>query len=263
MLLEVNNLAVAYGKNKPPTIQNITFNMNEGEVIALVGESGSGKTTVIRAIQGVLPGEGHITEGKALFMGKDLSKNDDALRRQMCGTEISMIFQDSGNMMNPIRTIGVQFADYLKAHLSKSDKEIHDMMIDALNMVRLPRPEQILKSYTFELSGGMRQRVGIAMSMAMHPKLLLADEPTSALDVTTQAQIVKEMMDVKDKLGTAIIIVTHNLGVSAYMADRILVMKKGLPVEYGTAEQIIYNPQQEYTKMLIDAVPRLERSVAV
>lgn len=263
MLLEVNNLAVAYGKNKPPTIQNITFNMNEGEVIALVGESGSGKTTVIRAIQGVLPGEGHITEGNALFMGKDLSKNDDALRRQMCGTEISMIFQDSGNMMNPIRTIGVQFADYLKAHLNKSDKEIHDMMIDALNMVRLPRPEQILKSYTFELSGGMRQRVGIAMSMAMHPKLLLADEPTSALDVTTQAQIVKEMMDVKDKLGTAIIIVTHNLGVSAFMADRILVMRKGLPVEYGTAEQVVYHPQQEYTKMLIDSVPRLERSVAV
>lgn len=263
MLLEVNNLAVAYGKNKPPTIQNITFNMNEGEVIALVGESGSGKTTVIRAIQGVLPGEGHITEGNALFMGKDLSKNDDALRRQMCGTEISMIFQDSGNMMNPIRTIGVQFSDYLKAHLSKSDKEIHDMMIEALEMVRLPRPEQILKSYTFELSGGMRQRVGIAMSMAMHPKLLLADEPTSALDVTTQAQIVKEMMDVKDKLGTAIIIVTHNLGVSAYMADRILVMRKGLPVEYGTAEQVVYHPQQEYTKMLIDSVPRLERSVAV
>ena len=263
MLLEVNNLAVAYGKGKPPTIQNITFNMEEREVIALVGESGSGKTTVIRAIQGVLPGEGRIVEGKALFMGKDLSEDNDAQRRAMCGTEISMIFQDSGSMMNPIRTIGKQFSDYLKAHGKKDEKEIHDIMIAMLEMVRLPRPEQILKSYTFELSGGMRQRVGIAMSMALRPKLLLADEPTSALDVTTQAQIVKEMMEVKEKMNTAIIIVTHNLGVAAYMADRILVMKHGLPVEYGTAEQVIYNPQQEYTKMLLAAVPRLERRAIV
>lgn len=263
MLLEVDNLAVAYGRGQPPTVQNISFHMEEREVIALVGESGSGKTTVIRAIQGVLPGEGRIVEGKALFMGKDLSEDNEAQRRAMCGTDISMIFQDSGSMMNPIRTIGKQFSDYLKAHGKTDEKEIHDTMIGMLDMVRLPRPEHILKSYTFELSGGMRQRVGIAMAMALRPKLLLADEPTSALDVTTQAQIVKEMMAVKEKMNTAIIIVTHNLGVAAYMADRILVMKHGLPVEYGPAEQVIYHPKEEYTKMLIDAVPRLERRSAV
>lgn len=258
MLLEVSNLAVTYGVNKPPTVQNISFNMEEGEVLALVGESGSGKTTVIRAIQGVLPGEGRITEGKALFMGNDLSEDNETQRRAMCGAEISMIFQDSGNMMNPIRTIGVQFHDYLKAHGKTDEKEIHDIMISMIQMVHLPRPEHILKSYTFELSGGMRQRVGIAMAMALRPKLLLADEPTSALDVTTQAQIVKEMMRVKDEMHTSIIIVTHNLGVAAYMADRILVMKHGHPVEYGDTEQVIYHPKEAYTKSLLDAVPKLE-----
>lgn len=162
-------------------------------------------------------------------------------------------------MMNPIRDIGTQYREFLAVHGLTNEKEAHDRMISMLEMVRLPDPEQILKSYTYELSGGMRQRVGIAMAMSFTPKLILADEPTSALDVTTQATIVKEMMEVRNKFNTAIIIVTHNMGVAAYMADNILVMKDGLVVEYGKAENVVYRPKTDYVKMLLSAVPSLKK----
>lgn len=256
MLLEVKDLGIAYGKAEP-VVRHISFNLEQGEVLAIVGESGSGKTTVIRAIQHVLPGGGHIAEGQLLFEGKDTQEESAEMHRKLDGKEVSMIFQDSGAMMNPIRTIGVQFREFLALHGLTDEKETHQRMIEMLQMVRLPDPEQILKSYTFELSGGMRQRVGIAMAMAFHPKLLLADEPTSALDVTTQAAIVKEMMDVRRKMNISIIIVTHNMGVAAYMADSIMVMRQGRMVEYGKAEDVIYHPKEEYTRMLLSAVPRL------
>lgn len=256
MLLEVKDLGIAYGRREP-IVRHISFDLDAGEILAIVGESGSGKTTVIRAIQHVLPGGGHIAEGQVIFEGEDTQKQSAEKHRSLCGKDVSMIFQDSGAMMNPIRPIGKQFQEYLALHGITDSKEAHDLMISMLHMVRLPDPEQILRSYTFELSGGMRQRVGIAIAMALRPKLLLADEPTSALDVTTQAQIVKEMMDVAKKMNTAIIIVTHNLGVAAYMADRILVMKHGRPIEYGTAEDVIYHPKTDYTKMLLDAVPKM------
>ena len=184
------------------------------------------------------------------------------MHRKLSGTDVSMIFQDSGAMMNPIRLIGDQFREFLAIHGMTDEKEAHDRMIEMLTMVRLPDPEQILKSYTFELSGGMRQRVGIAMAMAFHPKLLLADEPTSALDVTTQAAIVKEMMEVRKKMNTSIIIVTHNMGVACFMADDIMVMRNGNVVEYGKAEDVIYHPKEDYTKMLLAAVPTLEGEFA-
>lgn len=256
MLLEVKNLGIAYG-DKPPIVQGVTFNLDEGEILAIVGESGSGKTTVIRAIQHVLPGGGHIAEGQVIFEGEDTQKQTPEMHRALCGTDVSMIFQDSGAMMNPIRTIGTEFREFLAVHGIKDDKEAHDLMISMIEMVRLPNPEHILKCYPYELSGGMRQRVGIAMAMAMKPKLLLADEPTSALDVTNQAIIVKEIMNVRDKMNTAIIIVTHNMGVSCYMADYIMVMKKGRVVEYGKAEDVIYHPKEEYTRMLLAAVPKM------
>ncbi|MGN0954883.1 ABC transporter ATP-binding protein [Dialister sp.] len=256
MLLEVKDLGIAYGKAEP-VVRHVSFQLEQGEILAIVGESGSGKTTVIRAIQHVLPGGGHIAEGQLLFEGKDTQKESAEMHRMLDGKEVSMIFQDSGAMMNPIRPIGQQFRDYLSLHGLTDEKEAHERMIDMLHMVRLPDPEQILKSYTFELSGGMRQRVGIAMAMAFHPKLLLADEPTSALDVTTQAAIVKEMMEVRNRMNTSIIIVTHNMGVAAYMADRIMVMRQGRMVEYGKAEDVIYYPKEDYTRMLLSAVPRL------
>lgn len=256
MLLEVNDLGIAYGK-KDPIVRHVTFNLDEGEILAIVGESGSGKTTVIRAIQHVLPGGGHIAEGSVFFEGKDTQKQTPEMHRSLCGTDVSMIFQDSGAMMNPIRTIGTEFKEFLAVHGVTDTKKAHDLMISMLEMVRLPNPEEILSCYPYELSGGMRQRVGIAMAMAMHPKLLLADEPTSALDVTNQAIVVQEMMNVRQKMNTAIIIVTHNMGVAAYMADYIMVMSQGNVIEYGKAEDVIYRPTSDYTKMLLAAVPTL------
>ena len=256
MLLEVKDLGIAYGK-RAPIVRHVSFTLDAGEVLAIVGESGSGKTTVIRSIQHILPGGGHIAEGQVLFEGEDTQKQTPAKHRALCGRDVSMIFQDCGAMMNSIRSIGRQFRDYLSIHGVTDAAEADRLMTSMLAMVRLPDPARILASYPFELSGGMRQRVGIAMAMALRPKLLLADEPTSALDVTTQAQIVKEMMDAAHSMGTAIIIVTHNLGVAAYMADRILVMKNGRPVEYGPADDVIRCPQTDYTRMLLAAVPRL------
>lgn len=256
MLLQVRDLGIAYGKGDT-VVRHVSFDLDAGQVLAIVGESGSGKTTVIRAIQHVLPGGGHIAEGQVILNGEDTQKQTAEMHRSLCGTDVSMIFQDSGAMMNPIRTIGRQYRDFLAVHGLTDEKEAHDRMISMLEMVRLPDPEQVLKSYTYELSGGMRQRVGIAMAMSFHPKLLLADEPTSALDVTTQATIVKEMMEVRKNMNIAIIIVTHNMGVAAYMADNIMVMKNGEVVEYGKAEEVIYHPKTDYVKMLLAAVPSL------
>lgn len=258
MLLEVKDLGIAYGSHEP-VVRHVSFNLDAGQILAIVGESGSGKTTVIRAIQHVLPGGGHIAEGQVIFNGRDTEEQSEEMHRSLCGKDISMIFQDNGAMMNPIRDIGTQYREFLAVHGLTNEKEAHDRMISMLEMVRLPNPEQILKSYTYELSGGMRQRVGIAMAMSFTPKLILADEPTSALDVTTQATIVKEMMEVRNKFNTAIIIVTHNMGVAAYMADNILVMKDGLVVEYGKAEDVIYRPKTDYVKMLLSAVPSLKK----
>ena len=256
MLLQVRDLGIAYGKGDP-VVRHVSFDLDAGQVLAIVGESGSGKTTVIRAIQHVLPGGGHIAEGQVILNGEDTQKQTAEMHRSLCGTDVSMIFQDSGAMMNPIHTIGRQYRYFLAVHGLTDEKEAHDRMISMLEMVRLPDPEQVLKSYTYELSGGMRQRVGIAMAMSFHPKLLLADEPTSALDVTTQATIVKEMMEVRKNMNIAIIIVTHNMGVAAYMADNIMVMKNGEVVEYGKAEEVIYHPKTDYVKMLLAAVPSL------
>ena len=174
----------------------------------------------------------------------------------MYGNEMSMIFQDSGNMINPIRRIGEQFIDYIRTHQpEKSRGEAYEMATGMLTNVRLPNPENIMNSYPFELSGGMRQRVGIAMAMIFSPKILLADEPTSALDVTTQAQIIRQIVDIRNEYKVAVIIVTHNIGVASYISNKIMVMQGGKVVEYGKREDVIGNPQHEYTKQLLRAVP--------
>mgnify|MGYP002452176435 FL=1 len=169
---------------------------------------------------------------------------------------MSMIFQDSGNMINPIRRIGQQFIDYVQAHQpDKSKDQAYKMCCDMLTNVRLPNPENIMNSFPFELSGGMRQRVGIAMAMIFSPKILLADEPTSALDVTTQAQIIRQIVDIRNEYDVAVIMVTHNLGVASYVSNKLMVMKGGHVVEYGKREDVIGNPQDDYTKQLLRAVP--------
>lgn len=253
MLLEVKDLNISYGNKL--TVSGVNLELNTGEIMSIVGESGSGKTTVIRAIMGCLPGRGHVSGGSIIFEGRDLLKNTPKEWRQLCGREMSMIFQDSGNMINPIRRIGEQFVDYIRTHAPEKTKaEAEDMAKDMLNKVRLPNPESIMQSYPFELSGGMRQRVGIAMAMVFRPKLLLADEPTSALDVTTQAQIIRQIVDIRNEFGVAVILVTHNLGVASYVSNKLVVMKNGRVVESGKRE-VISDPQDAYTKELLAAVP--------
>ena len=255
LLLTVKELEISYTKN--PTVQNVNFELDEGKILTIVGESGSGKTTVIRAILNVLPGDGRISRGEIIFENKNLLKLSNAEWRSLRGKNISMIFQDSGNMMNPVKTIGEQFIEYIQVHSDLNKKSAYEMAIEKLNLMNLPNPENIMKSYTFELSGGMRQRVGIAMAITFQPKLLLADEPTSALDVTTQAQIVGELMFITRGIGAAMIMVTHNLGVASYLSDNLMVMSQGKVVEYGKTEDIIKNPQAEYTKNLLAAVPEI------
>ena len=255
MLLEVKNLHIQYAGIE--MVHGISFSLDSGEVLSLVGESGSGKTSVIRAILGCLPHEGRVNEGEIIFSGVNMLKNTPKMWRDISGRNISMIFQDSGSMMNPIRTIGSQFVEYILEHSSmdpqKAEKEAKEM----LDKMQLPNPDTIMDSFPFELSGGMRQRVGVAMAMFFRPQLLLADEPTSALDVTTQAQVVKELMKICREDGTAIILVTHNLGVATYMSDKIMVMQNGHVVEEGTSEAIIENPQANYTKELLHSVPQI------
>lgn len=254
MLLEVKDLDISYGDKL--TVTGASLELDKGEIMSIVGESGSGKTTVIRAIMGCLPGAGRVSRGSIIFDGKDVLHNTPDEWRKMYGSEMSMIFQDSGNMINPIRRIGQQFIDYVQAHQpDKSKDQAYKMCCDMLTNVRLPNPENIMNSYPFELSGGMRQRVGIAMAMIFSPKILLADEPTSALDVTTQAQIIRQIVDIRDEYGVAVIMVTHNLGVASYASNKLMVMKGGHVVEYGKREDVIANPQDDYTKQLLRAVP--------
>ena len=257
MLLSIKNLAVTYGNNPKPTIAGVNLDLAEGEIVSIVGESGSGKTTVIRALLGVLPNTGRVSEGSITFDGQDLLSFSTKDWLDLRGNHIAMIFQDSGNMMNPIQTIGKQFVEFIQLHSTMSKQEAEAKAIEMLALTNLPHPEAIMKSYPFELSGGMRQRVGIAMAITFSPKLLLGDEPTSALDVTTQAQIVEELLRINRENKTSMIIVTHNIGVAAHMSDKIMVMKQGAVVEYGPAEEIIRNPQAEYTKQLLNAVPEI------
>ena len=252
-MLKIDNITIAY--KDVPTVVDFSLDMAGGQIVSLVGESGSGKTTVIRAVLGLLAGGGKVTRGDILFNGKSLLKNTQEQWRNLRGSEISMIFQDSGAMMNPTRKVGKVFTEYILTHEKISKKEAWRKGIAMLERMRLPSPDNIMESYPFQLSGGMRQRVGIAMGMTYQPKLLLADEPTSALDVTTQAQIVRQMMKLRDDYHTGIIVVTHNLGVAAYMSDYIVVMKNGKMEDQGTREYILKESKNEYTRKLLEAVP--------
>ena len=256
-MLEIKDLAVQYG-NQAPTIEHFNLSMKKGEIISVVGESGSGKTTVIRAVLGALSGAGRVTSGDILYHGESLLKNSKSDWRKIRGSKMSMIFQDCGGTLNPIRKIGSQYVEYIRTHQSMTKKEAWDKAVSMLTKMRLPDAENIMNSYPYQLSGGMRQRVGLAMAMTFNPELLLADEPTSALDVTTQAQIVRQMMELRDDFGTGIIIVTHNIGVAAYMADQLIVMHHGKVVDHGTREEVLNNPTSDYTRKLLEAVPEME-----
>jgi peptide/nickel transport system ATP-binding protein len=256
MMLEIQNLTIQYGMT--PAVEQFHLSMKPGEIAAIVGESGSGKSTVLRSILGALPSTGRVTEGDILFHGKSLLNQSPKEWQELRGTRIAMIFQDCGGTLNPIRRIGSQFVEYIQAHAKVSRKDAWNQAKTMLEKMRLPDSENIMNRFPHQLSGGMRQRVGIAMAMTFRPELLLADEPTSALDVTTQAQIVKELLELRDTFGTGVILVTHNLGVAAYMANQLLVMEQGRVVDQGTREQILYHPTSDYTKKLLRSVPELE-----
>lgn len=256
-VLELDDLCITYQKSKK-AVKHVSFAVPEGKIVAVVGESGSGKSTIIRAAIDLLPAGGAITGGEIRFCGKDIRTLSKEQMRKIRGEEMVMIFQDAGSYLNPRRKIGSQYLETLNAHLSISKEDGKKMAVEMLSRLKLPDPERVMKSYPFQLSGGMRQRVAIAMAMSMHPKLLLADEPTSALDVTIQAQVVQEMLNLRKELGTAIVIVTHNMGVASRMADYIAVMQHGELMEFGTRDQVINNPQSAYAKHLLSVVPELE-----
>ena len=254
-VLTVENLNIAY--QGVPAVMDVNFTLERGKVLTIVGESGSGKTTVIRALMGLLPVGGEVTEGKLLFNGQDLRNLSKDEWRSIRGKDMAMIFQDSGSALDPIVRIGKQFRELYKSHIEIDNDECDRRAIELLESVSLPNGADILRRYPHELSGGQRQRVGIAMALALDPALLIGDEPTSALDVTTQSQVVMQMLELSREHNSAIVMVTHNLGVAAYMSDYIIVMKKGRVVDAGAPKDILENPSNEYTKQLKDAVPTL------
>lgn len=261
-MLDVRNLCVSYTAAKP-VLNNVSFQIGSGEILGLVGESGSGKSTILRAILGLLPRQGKVNGGSIDFAGKNLLALGKSEWAQIRGTEISIVFQDSSSTLNPIRTIGSQFAEYIRAHRDLSRQDAWGLGIEMLQKMRLADPKATMACYPFQLSGGMRQRVGIAMAMTFAPKLLLADEATSALDATTQAQIVRQLMELRDNCGTSIIMVTHNLGLAAYMSDQMLVLKDGKIADQGTRTEVLGNPKHPYTKEMIATSPTLKGEIYV
>lgn len=257
-MLKYDHVTITYDGRE--VVRDFNLTVGTGEIVSIVGESGSGKTTVIRAAMGLLASGGKIASGKIYLNHTDLTKLTDKDWLNYRGERLSMIFQDAGAMMNPILTVGDQFVETIRTHHEEmTEADAKHLAIEKFKEVNLADPERVMDAYTFELSGGMRQRVGIAMAMTFNPEVLLADEPTSALDVTTQAQIVKRMIMLNEahKDHQSIVLVTHNLGVAAYMSDKIVVMKDGVVVETGHRDDILYRAQHPYTKRLLQAVPTM------
>jgi len=238
-------------------LNGVSFSMEEGEVLGIVGESGSGKSVTAYSVMGLTAYPGKLIGGTINFNGHQIDKMSEKKMRKIRGNEVSIIFQDPMTSLNPVYTIGNQITEVICLHTGKSKKEAHDRAKELLELVGINEPAKRLKQYPHELSGGMRQRVMIAIALACEPKLLIADEPTTALDVTIQAQILELMQELRKKLGMSIIMITHDLGVVASMCERIAVMYAGHIVEYGTADEIFYEPKHEYTKGLIRSIPKL------
>ena len=239
-------------------LNDVSFRMKEGEVLGIVGESGSGKSVTAYSLMGLTAYPGRLVGGTIDFNGHRINDLTEAEFREIRGNEVSIIFQDPMTSLNPVYTIGNQIEEAILLHTNKTKQEARERAIELLTLVGINEPEKRLKQYPHEHAGGMRQRVMIAMALACEPKLLIADEPTTALDVTIQAQILELMMELKEKLGMAIIMITHDLGIVASMCEKIAVMYAGKIVEYGTTDDIFYNPKHEYTKGLIKSIPRLD-----
>ena len=258
-VLEVKNLQTSFFTDDGviPSVDYVDFEVREGEILGIVGESGSGKSVTSLSVMGLIPSPpGKITSGEILYNGTDISKYNDKKMRSIRGNEIAMIFQEPMTSLNPLFTIGSQMKEAVLLHKKGwSKKQAHARAVEMLKLVGLPRAEELMKDYPHQLSGGMRQRVMIAMALVCDPKVLIADEPTTALDVTIQAQILKLMKDLNTRLNTAIILITHDLGVVAETCKRVVVMYAGKVVEEGPVEKIFTNPEHPYTKGLLASVP--------
>ena len=241
-------------------LNDVSLHLKEGEVLGIVGESGSGKSVTAYSLMGITAYPGRLIGGSLEFNGHEIEKMSEKELRKVRGNEISIIFQDPMTSLNPVYTIGNQLIEMLRLHTTKTKKECWDRAVELLHLVGMNEPEKRMKQYPHEFSGGMRQRVMIAMALACEPKLLIADEPTTALDVTIQAQILELMVELKKKINMSVIIITHDLGVVSDVCDRIAVMYAGKIVETGTAEDIFYRPKHPYTQALLKSLPTVETS---
>ena len=258
-LLSVKDLHTSFTTDhgEVQAVNGVSFNLDAGKVLGIVGESGSGKSVTAYSIMQILADNGRITSGEILYKGEDISRWGESKMQDFRGKCCSIIFQDPMTSLNPVFTIGSQIAEAVLLHTKSSKHEAMEKALEMLKLVGINEPEKRLKQYPYELSGGMRQLVMIAMALACEPDILIADEPTTALDVTIQAQILELMQSLQKKLGMAIIMVTHDLGVIAEMCDEIVVMYGGRFCERGTADEIFYNPRHEYTRGLLRSIPNI------
>ena len=256
-LLSVQNLHTAFktDSGEVSAVNGVSFNLDPGEVLGIVGESGSGKSVTAYSVMQILADNGYIKSGSILYKGQDITRWNEKQMASFRGKCCSIIFQDPMTSLNPVFTVGNQLIEAIELHTDKKGAAAKARASELLELVGITEPEKRLKQYPYQLSGGMRQRVMIAMALACEPKLLIADEPTTALDVTIQAQILELMQELQKKLGMAVILVTHDLGVIADMCNTIIVMYGGRICERGTADEIFYNPKHEYTKGLLRSIP--------
>ena len=260
-LLEIKNLQTSFftDAGEVKAVNGISYFLDEGKVLGIVGESGSGKSVSAYSLMQILAATGEISpESSIKFRDQELVGASESVMKTIRGNKISIIFQDPMTSLNPTYTIGHQLMEAVLLHTDRNKKEAKERAIEMLRLVNINEPEKRMNQYPFELSGGMRQRVGIAMALACEPDILIADEPTTALDVTIQAQIIDLMIDLQKKLGMAIIMITHDLGVIAQICDEVIVMYAGSICEQGTADEIFYNPKHEYTKGLLRSIPTLK-----
>ena len=258
-LLDVKHLHTSFFTHlgEVQAIRDVSFHVDKSEIIGIVGESGSGKSVTSLSIMGLLAHPGKVTGGEILFKGEDLLKKKKGEMRKIQGNQISMIFQDPMTSLNPLFTIGNQITEAIRTHQHMSKREADAKAVEMLRLVGIPSPEKRVHSYPHEFSGGMRQRAMIAMALSSEPDLLIADEPTTALDVTIQAQVLALMKELNERLGTATILITHNLGCASSICDRILVMYGGKIMEEGSTEEIFYEPRHPYTMGLLNSVPKV------